>query len=77
MGGCLEGDLGGIKEGSGEGAQGEERGKDLNMKRGPKEGKEGNFMGRGFLPLPLSNKFEFIHCNNLTILRAVLKNLSL
>ena len=68
-------------EGRGEGAKGEKRregrlggrGKDLNMKRDPKEGKEGNFDG-GELPLPLYNKFEFIHCNNLG---AVLKNLSL
>ena len=44
------------------------------MKRDPNEGKEINFMGRGFLPSPLNNKFEFIHCNNLG---GVLKNLSL
>ena len=50
------------------------QGKDLNMKRDPNEGKERNFMGRGFLPLPLYNKFEFIHYNNLG---GVLKNLSL
>ena len=70
MRGSLERDPKGKREGRGLGG----RKKDLNMKRDPNEGKERNFMGRGFLPLPLYNKFKFIHCNNLG---GVLKNLSL
>ena len=63
MRGSLERDPKGKREGRGLGG----RKKDLNMKRDPNEGKERNFMGRGFLPLPLYNKFEFIHCNNLGV----------
>ena len=65
---------GSLEREPGEGARLGGRGKKLNMKRDPNEGKERNFIGRFFLPLPLYNKFEFIHCNNL---RGVLKNLSL
>ena len=63
MRGSLERDPKGKREGRGLGG----RKKDLNMKRDPNEGKERNFIGRFFLPLPLYNKFEFIHCNNLGV----------
>ena len=51
MRGSLERDPKGKREGRGLGG----RKKDLNMKRDPNEGKERNFMGRGFLHPCLMN----------------------
>ena len=56
MRGSLERDPKGKREGRGLGG----RKKDLNMKRDPNEGKEINFMGRGFLHPCLMNLSLFI-----------------